>query len=72
MLTYTIAVIMSLLMYKYSVEVYRVVFSDHVTVEAEIGQSLTDDVLLATIFIFFATLLHASLTFKVQPGESML
>ena len=67
-LTYSIVLIMGLFFYKYAVIVYRLVMCDHVSVEIENGQSIADNILLATIFTFFGTLLYASLIFKVQPG----
>ena len=67
-LTYLIVLIMALFAYKYAIESYRLFFKDHVSVDAETGQSATDDVLLAAFFLFFMTLLHVSLTYQVDPN----
>ncbi len=57
---------MTLFLTKNVVEVYRVLFKDHVSYRAELGQGVIDDILVGTIMVFFLTLFCASVKFNVD------
>ena len=71
MLTFTVVAIMMLLFYKYAIEIYRLMCSEHVSSEAEIGQSFTDNLLLIAILLLFNTLLYASLAFQKDKKKRL-
>ena len=57
--------------YKYVMEIYRLLLSEHVSFQVEMGQSATDDILLGMLFFFFSTLLYTSLSFKADDSKGM-
>ena len=71
-LSFTVAVILGLFMFKYAADVYRLVGSDNVSIITEIGLSTTDDMLLMAIYFFFITLMYAGLQFRADPSRCSL
>ena len=59
-LTFSVVAIMMLLFYKYAIEIYKLMVVDNVSSEADVGQSITDNMLMTAFFILFNTLLFAS------------
>ena len=70
-LTFSVVIIFMILGYKYVIEVYRLLLSEHVSFQVEMGQSATDDLLVGTLFFFFTTLLYASLSFKADGSKGL-
>lgn len=69
MLTFTVVVIFAILAYKYGMEVYRLLCSEHVSFQVEMGQSAVDDILLGLMFFFFITLIYTSMAFQVDESK---
>ena len=65
-LSHIVFAIMTLFLAKYGLMIYRVLVKDHVSLEAELGQGITDDILLGTIMAFFLILIYASLVFSAE------
>ena len=69
-LTFSIVIIFALLSYKYGMEIYRLLCSEHVSFQVEMGQSRVDDLLILALFFFFYTLLYTSFVFKVDDSKA--
>ena len=68
-LTLTVSVILTLFIFKYASDVYRLVCSNNVTVITELGLSTNDDMLLLAIYFFFNTLMYAGYLFRADPSN---
>lgn len=66
LLTSLSAVFFMMICVKYGLEVYRILISDEVSIEAEMGQGAVDDLLLGTIIVFFGTMLYVNLCFRFE------